>query len=184
VPRPQRITSAGIWRQLDWRPSLDRGRSRSIAAALGPLQGGLASNGRDGEREQIGCQRASATAELIRSDELAAGPAAKRRSCGAQQRQMGRSLAGSWSLTAAGRYPSSPAPRAPPGRRPGLGLAWCWSWPSWSCWEAYLYSWSGNQCLSADGAPGFPLGPTRGQRLQLALGPPAMARPGGELIRR
>ena len=170
----QRITSAGDLRS--WlEAELDRGAIAIEAAALGPLQVALR-RWRDGEREQDRLSAASAQAELIDLDGwlLALREAPELR---AQQRQMGRSLLQlvaelGWPL------PSSPAPR----------LAWpaAWAWAGLvlelgqlELLEAYLYSWVANQVSAAVRL--IPLGPTQGQRLQLALAAP-LARRAGELI--
>jgi len=166
----QRITSAGDL-AAGWRPSSTGVRSRSRRRPWARCRWPCV-DGATGEREQDRLSAASAQAELIDLDGwlLALREAPELR---AQQRQMGRSLLQlvaelGWPL------PSSPAPRlAWP--RPGLGLAWCLSWASWSCWRPNLYSWVANQ-VSAGGAPDSHSGPTQGQRLQLALAAPLARR--------
>ncbi|NQV10411.1 MAG: urease accessory protein UreF [Cyanobacteria bacterium] len=160
----QQITSAGDLR--GWlEAELDRGAIAIEAAALGPLQAALR-RWRDGDSQS----------ELIDLDGwlLALREAPELR---AQQRQMGRSLLQllaelGWPL------PSSPAPV----------LAWpaAWAWAGLvlelgqlELLEAYLYGWVANQVSAAVRL--IPLGPTQGQRLQLALAAP-LARRAGQLI--
>jgi len=160
----EQITSAGDLR--GWlEAELDRGAIAIEAAALGPLQAALR-RWRDGDSQS----------ELIDLDGwlLALREAPELR---AQQRQMGRSLLQllaelGWPL------PSSPAPV----------LAWpaAWAWAGLvlelgqlELLEAYLYGWVANQVSAAVRL--IPLGPTQGQRLQLALAAP-LARRAGQLI--
>jgi len=158
-----------------WRPSSTGVRSRSRRRPWARCRWPCV-DGATGEREQDRLSAASAQAELIDLDGwlLALREAPELR---AQQRQMGRSLLQlvaelGWPL------PSSPAPR----------LAWpaAWAWAGLvlelgqlELLEAYLYSWVANQVSAAVRL--IPLGPTQGQRLQLALAAP-LARRAGELI--
>jgi urease accessory protein len=149
----------------DWlEAELRRGGIRIEAAALGPLQDTLrehqlmATAGAERDEAQL------ARGALIDLDGwlLAQREASELR---AQQRQMGRSLL---QLLAQLGWPLQPE----------VELAWpaAWAWaglcleiPLPDLVEAYLYGWCANQVSAAVRL--VPLGPTQGQRLQLALAP-------------
>lgn len=149
----------------DWlEAELRRGGIRIEAAALGLLQEALrehqlmATAGAESDEAQL------ARGALIDLDGwlLAQREASELR---AQQRQMGRSLL---QLLAQLGWPLQPE----------VELAWpaAWAWaglcleiPLPDLVEAYLYGWCANQVSAAVRL--VPLGPTQGQRLQLALGP-------------
>ncbi|WP_411869512.1 urease accessory protein UreF [Vulcanococcus limneticus] len=154
---------------------LRRGAVAIEAAALAPLTAALR-HWRDVEAAGPGLERgAPARQTLFELDGwlLAQREAAELR---AQQLQMGQSLLQlladlGWPLPGA----AAPAPGAAP-RPPAL------AWPAAFAWaglclelaapdleEAYLYGWVANQISAAVRL--VPLGPTDGQRLQLALAP-------------
>jgi urease accessory protein len=153
----------------DWlEAELQRGGIGIEAAALRPLQEALrrhrllagAQLGAAAESE--GAQQARAALVDLDGWLLAQREAAELR---AQQRQMGRSLL---QLLAQLGWPLQPA----------VELAWpaAWAWaglclelPLGELVEAYLYGWCANQISAAVRL--VPLGPTQGQRLQLALAP-------------
>ena len=172
------------------RAELERGAIGVEAAALGPLAAALVlarSAAAAGQEAEAG----AALAELAELDGwlLAARESAELR---AQQRQMGRSLLRlladlGWPLPTGAPAASAPAPPAAAGGTPPAGspprngadsLAWptAWAWagvcldlPPLALVEAYLYGWVANQISAAVRL--VPLGPTQGQRLQLALAP-------------
>ena len=124
-------------------------------------------------------QLAAALAELQELDGwlLAARESAELR---AQQRQMGQSLLRlladlGWPLPT-GMAAATPAGSPPPIGAEGLAWPAAWAWagvcldlPPADLVEAYLYGWVANQISAAVRL--VPLGPTQGQRLQLALAP-------------
>lgn len=142
---------------------LQRGAVGLEAAALAPLQHRL-------QRWRAG--EGAALAELLDLDGWlqAQREAPELR---AQQRQMGQSLL---LLLADLGYPlPEPAQPAPPASAAfawPLAFAWaacCLELDSPAVEEAYLYGWVANQISAAVRL--VPLGPTQGQRLQLALAP-------------
>jgi urease accessory protein len=151
----QRAAVAGVEPLERWlRAELERGAVAVEAAALAGLQVAL----RAGWQEPA----ALAAAEELDRWLLAQREAAEVR---AQQRQMGQSLL--QLLADLG----SPLPGAAALAWPGA-FAWaavCLEIASPELEEAYLYSWVANQISAAVRL--VPLGPTQGQRLQLALAP-------------
>ncbi len=155
-----RITSAGRLKQ--WlEAELRRGTVTLEAAALPSLGKAL-------ERWRVGADNLATAArgELLDLDGwlLALREGSEVR---AQQRQMGRSLI---QLLAELGWP------LPDGGAGELGWPAAWAWaglclavPPCQLVEAYLYAWSANQISAAVRL--IPLGPTQGQRLQLALAP-------------
>jgi len=160
------------------RAELDRGALGVEAAALVPLAAAL---GR--ARSALATNKpeavAAALAELQELDGwlLAARESAELR---AQQRQMGQSLLRllanlGWPLPA-GEPTTSPAGFPQPVGAEGLAWPAAWAWAG-VCLdlapadlvEAYLYCWVANQISAAVRL--VPLGPTQGQRLQLAMAP-------------
>ena len=159
------------------RAELDRGALRVEAAALTPLAAALgrarsaAAAGQEGDL-------AAALAELQELDGwlLAARESAELR---AQQRQMGQSLLRllsdlGWPLPV--EAPAAPSDSHQPIGTNGLAWPAAWAWagvcldlPPADLVEAYLYGWVANQISAAVRL--VPLGPTQGQRLQLALAP-------------
>ncbi len=161
------------------RAELDRGALGIEAAALVPLAAALErarSAAAAGQEQTL----TAALAEVLELDGwlLAAREAAELR---AQQRQMGQSLLRlladlGWPLPAS--TATAPTPTGSPQPLGADGLAWpaAWAWagvcldlPPADLVEAYLYSWVANQISAAVRL--VPLGPTQGQRLQLALTP-------------
>ena len=170
------------------RAELDRGALRVEAAALVPLAAALG-RARLAAAAGQGGDLAAALAEVQDLDGwlLAARESVELR---AQQRQMGQSLLRlltdlGWPLPA-----GAPAP-TPAGSAQQIGaggLAWpaAWAWagvclnlPPADLVEAYLYGWVANQISAAVRL--VPLGPTQGQRLQLALAP-LLAERAGALV--
>ena len=149
----QRGTVAGVEPLERWlRAELERGAVAVEAAALAGLQVAL--------RAAMQEPGALAAAEELDGWLLAQREAAEVR---AQQRQMGQSLL--QLLADLG----SPLPGAGALAWPGA-FAWaalCLEIGSPELEEAYLYSWVANQISAAVRL--VPLGPTQGQRLQLAL---------------
>jgi len=146
------------------RAELERGALGVEAAALVPLAAAL-NRARSALAAGLEGELAAALTELRELDGwlLAARESAELR---AQQRQMGQSLL---RLLADLGWP---LPRG------SDGLAWpaAWAWagvcldlPPADLVEAYLYGWVANQISAAVRL--VPLGPTHGQRLQLALAP-------------
>jgi urease accessory protein len=166
----QRGTIATARALQDWlEAELQRGSIRIEAAALGPLQQALrehqlmATAGAENDEAQL------ARGALVDLDGwlLAQREAPELR---AQQRQMGRSLL---QLLAQLGWPL----------QADVELAWpsAWAWaglcleiPLPDLVEAYLYGWCANQISAAVRL--VPLGPTQGQRLQLALTPSLVER--------
>ena len=154
---------------------LRRGAVAIEAAALAPLTAALR-HWRDVEAAGPGLERGAAARQpLFELDGwlLAQREAAELR---AQQLQMGQSLLQlladlGWPLPAAG----GPAPGAaarPPAMAWPAAFAWaglCLELAAPALEEAYLYGWVANQISAAVRL--VPLGPTDGQRLQLALAP-------------
>lgn len=145
------------------RAELSGGALALEAAALAPLQASLR-RWRDAAGVADGAAAAAAAHELD-GWLLAQREAPELR---AQQRQMGQSLL---QLLAELGFPLPAACPAPP-------LAWpaAFAWAALSLEldspaveEAYLYGWVANQISAAVRL--VPLGPTQGQRLQLALAP-------------
>ena len=146
------------------RAELERGALGVEAAALVPLAAAF-NRARSALAAGLEGELAAALTELRELDGwlLAARESAELR---AQQRQMGQSLL---RLLADLGWP---LPRG------SDGLAWpaAWAWagvcldlPPADLVEAYLYGWVANQISAAVRL--VPLGPTQGQRLQLALAP-------------
>ena len=160
------------------RAELERGALGVEAAALVPLAAAL---GRARSAMVAGeeAQLAAALAELQELDGwlLAARESAELR---AQQRQMGQSLLRlladlGWPLPT-GMAAATPAGSPQPIGAEGLAWPAAWAWagvcldlPPADLVEAYFYSWVANQISAAVRL--VPLGPTQGQRLQLALAP-------------
>ncbi|MEB3350349.1 MAG: urease accessory UreF family protein [Cyanobacteriota bacterium] len=150
----QSITDAeslGAW----LRAELNRGAVALETAALGPLR-----------QAWLGWQRGEGAAALLDLDSwlLAQREAPEMR---AQQRQMGQSLL---QLLADLQRPAAQAPAPLP--RVAWPAAFAWAGHglgigSPALEEAYLYGWVANQVSAALRL--IPLGPTEGQRLQLAL---------------
>jgi len=146
------------WRCLrSWlEAELDRGAIASRRAALARCRWPCGSMARRGAVSKIGCQRASAQAELTISM-AAAGPAQSRRSCGPSAPD-GTVACCSWSLNWGLGRTQLTRPR----------LAWCAAW-AWAglvlelgqleLLEAYLYSWGGQPGDAAVRL--IPLDPTR-----------------------
>lgn len=149
------ITSASTLH--DWiEAELRRGAIGIEAAALAPLQEALLQHRR-------GAAVTAAHALLDLNGWLLAQREATE--VRAQQRQMGRSLL---QLLAELGWPLQPAAEL------SWPTAWAWAGlcleiPLPDLVEAYLYGWSANQISAAVRL--VPLGPTQGQRLQLALAP-------------
>ncbi|MEB3264127.1 MAG: urease accessory UreF family protein [Synechococcus sp.] len=135
---------------------LTRGAVRLEAAALLPLGEALVAQDLTALRELEGWLLAQREAPELR----------------AQQRQMGRSLG--QLLADLGWPPPVPFPFSWP-----VAFAWagiCLEIPGEALVEAYLYGWAANQLSAAVRL--VPLGPTEGQRLQLALAPRIAAEAG------
>jgi urease accessory protein len=160
------------------RAELERGALGVEAAALVPLAAALG-RARSAVAASQEAQLAAALAELKDLDGwlLAARESAELR---AQQRQMGQSLLRlladlGWPLPtgmAAATPAGSPQPIGPSGFAWPAAWAWagvCLDLPPADLVEAYLYGWVANQISAAVRL--VPLGPTQGQRLQLALAP-------------
>ncbi len=161
------------------RAELERGALGVEAAALVPLAAALgrARSAVEASQPEDG---AAALAELQELDGwlLAARESAELR---AQQRQMGQSLLRllsdlGWPLPAGAPVDSAPAGSPHPIGAGGLAWPAAWAWagvcldlPPADLVEAYLYGWVANQISAAVRL--VPLGPTQGQRLQLALAP-------------
>ncbi len=156
IPSPEAL---GHWLDAE----LNRGAIRLEAAALAPL-GGALGQWDAGEGTEAGA-RAEAEVRELNGWLLALREAPELR---AQQRQMGRSLL---QVLADLGWPL-------PGGAGTADLAWpaAWAWagqclglPLTELLEAYLYAWVAGQISAAVRL--MPLGPTQGQRLQLALAP-------------
>ena len=162
------------------RAELERGALGVEAAALVPLAAAL-NRARSAAAAGLEEDSAAALAELreLNGWLLAARESAELR---AQQRQMGQSLLRlladlGWPLPAASA-PVAPGPASAPQPMGTDGFAWpaAWAWAG-ICLDltpadlvqAYLYGWVANQISAAVRL--VPLGPTQGQRLQLALAP-------------
>jgi len=170
------------------RAELDRGALRVEAAALVPLAAALG-RARMAAAAGQGGDLAAALAEVQDLDGwlLAARESVELR---AQQRQMGQSLLRlltdlGWPLPAGAPAPT-PAGSAQPIGAGGLAWPAAWAWagvclnlPPADLVEAYLYGWVANQISAAVRL--VPLGPTQGQRLQLALAP-LLAERAGALV--
>ena len=170
------------------RAELDRGALRVEAAALVPLAAALG-RARLAAAAGQGGDLAAALAEVQDLDGwlLAARESVELR---AQQRQMGQSLLRlltdlGWPLPAGAPAPT-PAGSAQPIGAGGLAWPAAWAWagvclnlPPADLVEAYLYGWVANQISAAVRL--VPLGPTQGQRLQLALAP-LLAERAGALV--
>lgn len=160
------------------RAELLRGAITLEVAALAPLQGLLQSlsEGMGAEGAQAGgverAQQAWSALTDLDGWLLAQREAPELR---AQQRQMGQSLLLlladlGWPLPAAGG--AGPSTTATPTLAWPAAFAWaacCLGLGSSAIEEAYLYGWVANQISAAVRL--VPLGPTQGQRLQLALAP-------------
>ena len=160
------------------RAELERGAIGLEAAALPGLAAALG-RARSAAMAGQGGDWAAAMAEVAERDGwlLATRESAEVR---AQQRQMGRSLLRlladlGWSLPV-GTSASAQADASPGNASDSLAWPAAWAWAG-VCLdlapadlvEAYLYSWVANQISAAVRL--VPLGPTQGQRLQLALAP-------------
>jgi urease accessory protein len=160
------------------RAELERGAIGLEAAALPGLAAALG-RARSASTAGQGGDWAAAMAEVAERDGwlLATRESAEVR---AQQRQMGRSLLRlladlGWSLPV-GTSTSAQADASPGNASDSLAWPAAWAWAG-VCLdlapadlvEAYLYSWVANQISAAVRL--VPLGPTQGQRLQLALAP-------------
>ena len=170
------------------RAELDRGALRVEAAALVPLAAALG-RARLAAAAGQGGDLAAALAEAQDLDGwlLAARESVELR---AQQRQMGQSLLRlltdlGWPLPAGAPAPT-PAGSAQPIGAGGLAWPAAWAWagvclnlPPADLVEASLYGWVANQISAAVRL--VPLGPTQGQRLQLALAP-LLAKRAGALV--
>jgi len=161
------------------RAELERGAIGLEAAALPGLAAAL-NRARAAATAGQGADWAAAMAEVQELDGwlLATRESAEVR---AQQRQMGRSLLRlladlGWPLPIGATAASAEADASKQNATDSLAWPAAWAWagvcldlPPADLVEAYLYSWVANQISAAVRL--VPLGPTEGQRLQLALAP-------------
>jgi len=117
--KPNGSQALSVWRRLVGGRELDVGGDRDRGGGPGPVAGALRRCATGRREGKIGCQRASAQAELSISM-AGCWPCAKRRSCQGQQRQDGDGRCCSCVAGTGLAATSSPAPR----------LAWpaAWAW--------------------------------------------------------